>query len=468
MRFIGRRDELQVLEKQFESDQFEMSVVYGRRRIGKTTLLRYFSSGKRCVYFTAIRASSGRNLEQFSEALFSGLFPEMPATYFRSYEELFTYLTRCAERERLIVVIDEFPYLAEQTPEVLSILQKYIDSEWERTRMFFILSGSSVSFMEDEVLSEKSPLYGRRTSQMKIQPFDYLEAGEFTPEYSPADKALVFGVTGGIPKYLSLIDSKRPVETNIKDLFFTRTGYFWEEPSNLLAQEFRNVPLYASIIEALAHGATRLNEIADKAHVEPTSVSHAMKSLISTGIVLRKTAITDEANKKKVLYVLKDEMFRFWYRFVQGGSAAIELGMGENYFEHAVKPLISEYMGQVFEEMCRQYTLREGLKGKFSCYVTEVGSWWGTNPGKKEQTDIDVVGIDKLKKQAVIGECKYRNEPVDKNVLDELKERSTLLQKGYITMEYLLFSKNGFSQWLFENCNTENVKLFSLEDLYID
>lgn len=202
--------------------------------------------------------------------------------------------------------------------------------------MDLILCGSSVSFMENEVLSEKSPLFGRRTSQIKLEPFQYLDAAEFVPGYSREEQAICYGVTGGVAKYLSLFDDSKSLDENIITQFFTKSGYLYEETNNLLTQEFRNVSSYSDIIEAISSGANRLNEISDKTHIAQTAVSHALSNLITTGIVVRETAATDEKNKKKVQYNLKDNMFRFWYKYVPNGIGAIELDKGELYYQNAV------------------------------------------------------------------------------------------------------------------------------------
>lgn len=313
------------------------------------------------------------------------LAPELNTLTFSTYEELFAFLSNKCREERILFIIDEFPYLAEQAPELLSILQKYIDTEWMQGNMYLILCGSSISFMEEEVLSEKSPLFGRRTAQLQVNPFSYREAADFVPSYTPAEKAVCYGITGGVAKYLSLLRDTKSLDENIVSLFFAKTGYMYEEPSNLLTQEFRNITTYNAIIEAIASGRTKQNAIADLTHLEPSTTSHAIQNLIKTGILKKEYAITDERNKRKVRYTFADHMFRFWYRFLPNGIDAIELGHGDAYYQHVVKPGISDYMGDVFEDMCRHYTLYMGLTGSLPCMITRVGKWWGTNPRKKKK-----------------------------------------------------------------------------------
>ena len=465
-KFIGRERELKALEDLYRTPGFQMSVVYGRRRIGKSTLIKEFIKDKKAIYYTAVKSGISKNRELLGRQALEALMPGMGFASFDSMDALFSFIGERGRDERIVVVIDELPYLVEADGSVLSVLQNYIDNQWLSGQIFLILCGSSVSFMEDEVLSEKSPIFGRRTSQIKLEAFDYLEAAEFVRGYSSEDKAVCYGVTGGVAKYLSLFDDSKSLDENIIRHFFSKAGYLYEETNHLLTQEFRNVSSYNDVIEAIASGANRVGEIAGKAHLDATIVSHALSNLIATGIVVKEYAITDEKNKKKVQYNLKDNMFRFWYRFVPDGLGAVELGRGDVYYQKAVKPKLSEYMGSVFEDMCRFYTLNAGVAGGLGCFVTAVGKWWGTNPEKREQTDIDVVGLDKMAKKAVLGECKYKNEPIDGKVFAQLSERKSLIAKDYSVVQYLLFSKSGFSAGMSESAAAGEVKLITLEEMY--
>lgn len=465
-KFIGRKAQLRELEERYHSPGFQMTVIYGRRRIGKSTLIKEFIKNKRAVYYTATKAGINKNIELWGKQALAVLAPEMNTLSFQTINDLLDFLGKHSERERMVIVIDELPYLADADKSVLSVLQNYIDNHWMHGQMFLILCGSSVSFMENEVLSEKSPIFGRRTSQIKLDAFDYLEAAEFVPAYSYDEKAVCFGVTGGVAKYLSMLDDTKSLDENIIQLFFRKTGYLYEEPNNLLTQEFRNVGTYNDIISAIASGANKVNEIADKAHVEQSVAVHALQNLIATGIVLKEKAVTDEANKKKVQYILKDSMFKFWYQFVPDGMGAIELDCGEIFYQNVVKPKISEFMRSVFEQICRHYTLICGVTGKLDYFVTTVGRWWGMHPGKHVTTDIDIVGLDKIAKKAVLGECKYRKEPIDRKVYEELLEKDGLISKEYETVQYLLFSKSGFTEWVKDHSDKNRMRLIDLKELY--
>ena len=465
-RFVGREEELGALEAAWRRDDFQMAVVYGRRRVGKTTLLRQFCAGKKAVFYTAIKTTAERNAELFGRCVLQALSPDMEGASFASLDSLCHFLTGKCREERVIVVIDELPYFAKKDESVLSVLQKYVDEEWQSGKMFLIVCGSSVSFMEDEVLSEKSPLFGRRTMQIRLQAFGYREVALFLPGWSRRDQAVAFGLTGGIAKYLSLFNEEKSLDENVESLYFSRSGYLYEEADNLLTQEFRDVDSYGRLIETMARGANQVHEIADKSGLSPQNVMHFLRNLTETGIAEKQQAITEEQNKRKARYVLTDEMLRFWYRFIPEAMDAIEIGKGDLYYRQIVKPQIPSFMGAVFEKMCRQYTLKEGIGGSLGCAVTRVGTWWGTNPEQREETDIDVVGLDPGRKEAVIGECKFRNETTDKKVYDALMERHNLLHQGYRVTQYLLFSAGGFSDWLAEESRRANLKLIRLEEMY--
>lgn len=466
--FIGREKELADLNQLYETEQFQMPVVYGRRRVGKSTLLRKFIEDKKAVLFTAIESSIDKNLELFSRCIYKTFAPEMsmlPA--FQNFESAFDFLTERVRKERCIVVIDEYPYLAASDKSISSRLQRYIDEEWKDSKMYLILCGSSMSFMENQVLGYQSPLYGRRTAQIKLLPFDYQVAAKFTPSYSEEEKALVYGVTGGIPKYLELFDDRVSVYENIIHLFFDKSGYLYEEPGNLLKQELREIATYNAIIEAMASGATKVNEIVTKVHTDTAAVSYSLKSLVSIGIVEKRVAITEEKNKKKTSYHICDNMFRFWYRFVPNGNELIQMEYGNNYFQEVVLPQLSDYMARVFEDMCRRYLLKESVNGKLDFTITQIGTWWGTNPKEKKEEEIDIVGVNPLTKEMIIGECKYRKEVIQLDVLRKLLQRGELIV-SYPSKRFVVCSKMEFSEEVKNFAVEQNIKLVTLKDLYVE
>lgn len=439
--FVGRSKELKKLQKLYENDSFEFAVFYGRRRIGKTTLINEFIKDKKAVYYMSVEGTRKENLAGLSRAILSdrhGAAPQFP-----DFESLLGYIDQLAVTgERMIIAIDEFPYLAASYPAISSMLQSHIDLHWKNSRLFLILCGSSMSFMEEQVLGYRSPLYGRRTAQFKLHPFTFYEARKMLTGFSPEEQAVLYGVTGGIPEYLSRISQTRTMDENILELFFDESGRLFEEPVNLLKQELREPASYHSIISAIAGGASRINEIATKTGMETSGCSNQIASLTALGIIRRETPITEGASSRKTIYRLEDSMFLFWYRFVRPNMSGIIQNAGETIYEHMVKPNMSDYMGRVFEDMCRQYLYHPQVYATLPFLPGNIGRWWGTDPVKKRQEEIDLMAIQD--NQALLGECKWRNAPVNREILEQLLDRGCLFH--YNKISYFLFSKTGFTE----------------------
>lgn len=462
--FVGRERELCKLERMYNSGNFECVIIYGRRRVGKTTLINEFCKNKKNIFYVGIESNATANLEGFSRAIFSYMMPETTAyPVFQSFEEAFQYLSTMINDERLILVIDEYPYIAAADKAISSLLQKYIDHNYKDTKLFIILCGSSMSFMEYQVLGYQSPLYGRRTGQLKILPFTYYETAKFNPTYNCEENALVYGITGGVPLYIEKINSKMSIEQNIKENFLDKNAFLFEEPSNLLKQELREPQTYNAIITAIANGASRLNEIATKTGLETGLCSKYISVLISLGI-LKKDSPINEKSTKKGLYLIEDKMFNFWYRFVPGNVASITSGRMESTFKKGVEPYLSGYMGKVFEDMCRDYMLLRCENLPID--IGNIGQWWGNDPAEKRQVQIDIVITAPDGKSAVFGECKYKNELMEIEVLDELIYESKLLS-GINNRFYYLFSKTGFTERLKAKAIENGAKLVTLDDLYV-
>ena len=266
-----------------------------------------------------------RNLELFSKQVTDVFLAGIEDISFRTIEAVFDFIEKNMSDEKILLVIDELPYWAEKDEALLSVLQKYIDTAWREKNLKIILCGSALSFMENKVLSEKSPLFGRRDSQIKLEAFDYLDSAKFVPEYSYEDKAICYGITSGVAKYLSMIDPVKNLDENIVRLFFRTDGYLYDEPKNLLTQEFADITLVNNIIEQIASGKNTVNVIANKINEKEPTILYSIEKLISVGLVEKKKCITEEKNKKKTQYVLKDHMFKFWYEFVPKATSVIEM-----------------------------------------------------------------------------------------------------------------------------------------------
>ena len=306
---------------------------------------------------------------------------------FRDFEALLDYIDTLAKTgDRMIIAIDEYPYLAASYPSISSMLQSHIDNCWKDSKLFFILCGSSMSFIEEQ--------------------------------------AILYGACGGIPEYLSRVSTKLSVHENLTQLFFEESGRLFEEPVNLMKQELKDPMSYHSIISAIASGASKVNEIATKTGLETSGCSNQLSSLISLGIVCKETPITEPETSRKTLYRLADSMYVLWYRFVRPNISSISRGVGEQIYKAVVLPQLNDFMGKVFEEICQQYLFLPGVYETLPFPVGKVGHWWGNNPQKKCQEEIDLMSVyeDKL----LIRECKWKNEKVGMNVMEYAKENENI------------------------------------------
>ena len=460
--FYGRETELQKLSEMYLSNKFECVIIYGRRRVGKTTLIKEFMKNKKGIYFVARESNSQINLNRFSDDIYSVTAKELAGNAaFSDWEKAFDYIGEISKNERIILAIDEYPYLAQNYRPISSIIQAHIDNNLKGGKLFLILCGSSMSFMEYQVLGYKSPLYGRRTAQFKITHFSYFDSLPFLDNFTKQEKAVLYGITGGIPEYLSKINNDKPLKENIIDLFFTASGHLYEEPANLIKQELREPSTYNGIIEAVANGASRLNEIATKCGMESNKCAKYLTSLQSLGIIKKELPVTETTSKKSI-YVLDDYMFRFWYRFVFPNMSAVISELGTKIYDYEVEPQLNAYMGLIFEEICKQYLLLQMKNNRLPFPIGKIGRWWGNNPKLKRQEEIDILLFNK--NSAIFCECKWTNALVDIDVLNDLKEQSSLFD--YTDVQLYIFAKTGFTEKLIKEAeNSDDIKLICFENM---
>lgn len=459
--FIGREKEVKELEKLYRSDKFEFVVIYGRRRVGKTALINHFIDDKKAIYFMGVESNDKQNLENLSKSIME-YSNEIPVnTYFTSYQSALEYVFQLAEKERIILSMDEYPYVARSSKSLASTLQLLIDKYKDTSKLMLILCGSSMSYMEDHVLAYKAPLYGRRTAQMKISPFDFGECCRYLKNMSGEELALMYGIVGGTPQYLLQMDDNQSVEDNIKNTYLNPMSFLYEEPVNLLKQEVREPAIYTAIITAIATGYTRMSEIAGKVGEDTSVCSGYIKSLINLGIIKKETPY-GEKNSKKSIYAIEDNMFYFWYRFVLGNNSMIMRGAIDLVYKR-IEVELNNYMGRVFEDICVQYLWQILLTGKSPIEFMSLGRWWGNDPKKKCQAEIDIMGEENCE-TALFAECKWRNEKVDLDVLETLIRRSELFH--YTKKHYYLFSKTSFTRGCEEKAQAmENVTLVCYKDI---
>ncbi|MBO5303516.1 MAG: ATP-binding protein [Lachnospiraceae bacterium] len=459
--FIGRDKELNGLDKLYKSDKFEFVVIYGRRRVGKTALINQFIGNKKSIYFMGIESNEKQNLENLSKSIIEFSSGIQTETSFASFQAALEYAFKLAENERLILAMDEYPYVARSSKSLASTLQLLIDKYKDTSKLMLILCGSSMSYMEDHVLAYKAPLYGRRTAQMKILPFDFEESCRYFHNLADEDKALLYGIVGGTPQYLLQMSDKLSIEENIKNTYLNPMSFLYEEPINLLKQEVREPAIYNAIITAIATGHTRMSEISSKIGENTNICSNYIKNLINLGIIKKETPYGEKESKKSI-YSIEDNMFYFWYRFVLDNNSVIARGAADLIYKR-IEPQLSDYMGRVFEEICMQYLWKQLLVGNSPIEFISLGRWWGNDPIQRCQTEIDIMG-EQDSETALFAECKWRNEKVDLDILETLIRRSKLFR--YTKVHYYLFSKSGFTKGCMDRGKEMgNVTLVSYADM---
>jgi AAA+ ATPase superfamily predicted ATPase len=461
--FVGRGKELESMAEHYNSGRYECAVIYGRRRVGKTELIAEFVRDKKHIFFTAVDGTYKKNLDLLSKAIMSGLDGSTGAggPKFTEFSDCLEYIYSHV-REKPVVVFDEYPYFAQSEKTVSSVLQQFIDHKFQRTDVMFILCGSSMSFMENQVMGNKSPLFGRRTCQYKILPFDFKTSMDFHSGFSRPELAVVYAITGGIPKYLLQIDDRKSLKENITKNFFSPDSLLFEEPGNLLKQELREPAVYNSIITAIATGSSKLNEIATKTHMATSACSNYLVSLISLNIIRKELPILASPNARNTIYRLNDGMFRFWYKFVYDNISEISMHQGAAVYAE-IEPQISDFMGEAFEDICKQWLWQENFAGRLPFRFKDCGRWWGTNPLRRAEQEIDLLAHGRDKNLAIFCECKWTNEKISEGVIDELIDKSVMF--GHDKKYYYLFSKNGFTPAALKRAN-DDIRLIPFDDMY--
>jgi len=452
--FIGRKKELDLLNQWHDEGNFEFVTIYGRRRVGKTAIIEQFVKDKRAIFFTAVRTTSDLNIRFFNKAVKESFgIADKDILYF---DDLFKIIADNAE-ERLVLVIDEFPYFAKSDEEILSMLQIFIDHVAKHTKLFLILCGSSMSFMKRQVLGYESPIYGRRTQEMHVRPMNYKESAEFLRGKSNYEKACVYGAVGGIPLYLNRFSGNGNIFEMLVREFFSDGSVLSSETESLMLQELKDPKKYNSIIEAMANGLTKFSDISNRSGLSAAETTRCLSDLIDLGYV-EKVLPLNEKSEKRTRYYISDNLFRFYYQMVIGRRRAMSATTSKKMSENLEKGF-PDYMGRTFESMCAEY-----VKEKMGYPI--IDRWWGS-PAKDVKAEIDVIGsVGNLGKiEGLFAGCKFTKQQVGIEELLRLKEYADYV-KGFDVKHYALFSKSGFKDDLISRAEAEDVALITLDMMY--
>lgn len=416
--FINRKEELEFLEERYNKPSFEFIVIYGRRRIGKTELIKKFIQDKPHMYFLCNMAGTNTNISKFKKQV-ARFFSE-PEIATDDLGEIFSYVVQKA-KEKVVIVLDEFPYLVEKDDAIPSLFQEIIDETLKDKNIMFIICGSSISMME-ELLGYKNPLYGRKTGHMKIDLIKFKHFSEFFPENTIEENINIYSILGGVPFYLEKFDSGKTALQNAEEQILSKKGMLYEEVEFLLKEEFREPDVYKNILSAISSGSTKVAEIADKSGMKASDMDRYLKALMRLGIVKKEIPVT-EKKSKKTLYTIDDNFFDFYSLFFEPNRSEIEIGDVRS-IKDSLNKNFSTYAGKKFEKLIRTEMLRDMCPFR----ATKTGKWWGfyRDKGKRKELEIDAIALNETTKEMFFVECKWKTLSFNKSlkILDDLKDKS--------------------------------------------
>ena len=438
--FVDRKTECEELKRVLDARGFAFAVLYGRRRVGKTRLLLETLKGRNYVYYLAVEKE---NLRYFSAAVVQK-FPKA-----KNLKEDWEVLLDFLKDNTAVLVIDEFQNLVKEDKTVLSLFQRAIDTNLKDSELKLIALGSSVSMITSELLQYKSPLYGRRTYTKKVGAMSFLGIKGFFPKAGTEELAEIYGFADGIPYYLEKI--RLPfwvwLENELRSASFVK-----DELDFMLRYEFQDLGTYKAILEAVARGKTTVSEIKDYARMQRTDVSPYLAKLINTGFIRRELPLTEPFTSKMGRYYIEDQFVAFWFRFIYPNLSNLEEGI---YSAGNVRKNYPQYVGVVFEKICKQFLIELIKRGKLS--YDKVGKWW------HKDVEIDVIAVNAEKKEILFAECKWQDNVVPHQLLARLKEKAGDVRwnNEHRKERYAIFAKS-FKE---KNLDEENVLMFDLKDI---
>ncbi len=464
--FIDRKTELELLGQRYRSNQAELFVLYGRRRVGKTELLHAFCADKPHIFFIATLSSDSEQLATFSQQVYGFTHADVPSGFtFPSWEAALRALGELPGQPKPIIVLDEFTYLISGNKAIPSILQKVWDETLKNTQIMIVLCGSYIGMMETEVLGYQAPLYGRRTASTLLRPMDLASSALFFPSYSAEEKFLTWAVVGGMPYYLRTFQDSQDVFANIRQhILDAQSGTLFNEPRLLLMEELREPRNYFSLLRAIAQGRTRLNDIAQGAGIgDVTTVARYLDILQQMRLITRRVPATETQpeKSKKGIYHIDDHFLRFWFRYVHPNQSSLDLGLADAILQQRIKPDLDHFIANAFEEAAIIFTGRLAQAGELDFFPERIGGWWNRD------AEIDVLAINLTEKIALVGECKWTIHPVGASVLDDLKQKAEILLKEHQIkkVQFALFSRKGFTADVEAKSKNEGIRLFTADSI---
>ncbi|HCT92445.1 MAG TPA: ATPase [Lachnospiraceae bacterium] len=446
-KFIDREQEMRSLQYEYSREGSSLVILYGRRRVGKTTLISEFIKDKKALFFLASEESETQNRNAFREkaAEFTGntLLKEAEI---KRWDVIFQVIADTAFDSKPVIVVDEFQYIGKTNPAFPSVFQRIWEETLKNKSIMVILCGSLISLMESQTLAYGSPLYGRRTAQIRLKQIPFKSYCEFFPGKSRRELIEMYAVTGGVPKYMELFSDSRDIYQSIQSCILDRSGYLYDEPHFLLQQEVSEIGSYFSIIRAIAAGNSKLSAIATVLEIKATSLTKYLKTLIDLDLLEREIPVTEEnpEKSKKGLYRIKDNYIRFWFAFIYPNMSFIESGNSAFVMDKIHKSFISSHAAFVYEDVCKERMWALNTAGCWPFHFSKIGRWWNGN------AKIGIAALDPEGNNLILGECKFWQEPMGINILQELEQKAEQVnwQKQNRRIWYVLFGAAGFTEEL--------------------
>lgn len=462
--FVDREAELAFLERAWNSGRAELLVVYGRRRVGKTALLRAFCANRPHTFWVASLSSEAILRQSFTDAIWQTSHPDEPTAGFAyaTWERAFQALADLAAIQRHVVVLDEFTYLAGSDPSIPSVLQKVWDERLQHTQLLLVLCGSHVGMMERQALTYRAPLYGRRSGQLQLKPLPLRALAAFFPERPSVEQVETYAVLGGIPAYWQQFDRRASLLQNIEQHILNPASYLYQEPLFLLREELQEPRHYFAVLQAIAQGRTRLNEIVQVTGMERGPASRYLAILQDLHLVERRVPVTEAQPEKsrKGSYRLRDPFLAFWFRFVAPYVSVLERGYTTPVVQR-IEADLPTFLGSTIEDLCCEWVVDQAARETLPFLPQRIGAWWD---GREE---IDIVAL--APGAGLFGECKWTSRPVGVGVLDDLKRKAHPIAQalGLHTVHFALFARSGFTDALRARAQHENVLLVGPEQLML-
>jgi len=458
IQFINREKELEFLEKEIKKPA-SFTVIYGRRRVGKSELLKEFLKGKKSLYLLAVQEVEKEIINDFSKD--AGDFFKDDSLILNPISEFSIFMEYLKKKNlnEIMLVFDEFPYLVDANKAILSILQKYWDMNFREKGAHIILCGSSIGSMETEVLGRKSPLYGRRTGQWKVDPLYFREAMKFFPHLNIEKCIEFYSMSGGIPLYIIELDEKKSIFENARDAFASRGSLLFQEPEIILKEELREPKTYFSILKEVSRGKNTINDLANAIGIERTAITRYMDTLIELDLLEPIQPITSIEKSRKTIYSIKDNCMKFWFLFIYPFKSDLDSFVFQNfqkYFENN----FNSYVGKTFEKICA-----EAIRISNPIKSTNIGTWWGAyrEDGERKTAEIDIVSINDETNQILFAECKWKKNVDAMKILDELQEKAGFVDwKSERRKEVFAVFAKSFKE---RTIMGKNILLYDLDDL---